>query len=101
MSGPYSSSSGVDLRPSTLRQSASRRAPITNSRHERPEGSDLLSPGPKGPTRKGRVGRRHVVDETDRLIGVVTLNSLAWRSPKEQETLEAAQKISRRSARTA
>jgi Mg/Co/Ni transporter MgtE len=48
-----------------------------------------------------RVGRRHVVDETDRLIGVVTLNSLAWRSPKEQETLEAAQKISRRSARTA
>jgi Mg/Co/Ni transporter MgtE len=48
-----------------------------------------------------RVGRRHVVDETDRLSGVVTLNSLAWRSPKEQETLEAAQKISRRSARTA
>jgi hypothetical protein len=95
------SSSEVDLRPSTLRQSASRRAPITNSRHERPEGSDLLSPGPKGPTRKGRVGRRHVVDETDRLIGVVTLNSLARRAPKEQDALEVAQKISRRSARTA
>jgi CBS domain-containing protein len=48
-----------------------------------------------------RVGRLPVVDETDRLIGVVTLSSLALRSPKQQETLEAAQEVSRRSARSA
>ena len=48
-----------------------------------------------------QVGRLPVVDEGGGVIGVVTLSSLALRSPKQQETLETAQEVSRRSARSA
>ena len=48
-----------------------------------------------------RVGRLPVVDERGGIVGVVTLSSLALRSPKRQQTLETAQEVSRRSARSA
>lgn len=48
-----------------------------------------------------QVGRLPVVDASGRVIGVVTLSSLALRSPKQQEALETAQEVSRRSARAA
>lgn len=48
-----------------------------------------------------QVGRLPVVDPTGHVVGVVTLSSLALRSPKEHETLETAQEVSRRSARIA
>lgn len=48
-----------------------------------------------------QVGRLPVVDAGGGIIGVVTLSSLALRSPKQQETLETAQEVSRRSARIA
>jgi len=48
-----------------------------------------------------QVGRLPVVDTSGRVIGVVTLSSLALRSPKQQEALETAQEVSRRSARAA
>ncbi len=48
-----------------------------------------------------QVGRLPVVDGDGGIIGVVTLSSLALRSAKEQETLETAQEVSRRSARSA
>jgi CBS domain-containing protein len=48
-----------------------------------------------------QVGRLPVVDAGGRVIGVVTLSSLALRSPKQQEALETAQEVSRRSARAA
>lgn len=48
-----------------------------------------------------QVGRLPVVDAAGRVIGVVTLSSLALRSPRQQETLETAQQVSRRSARVA
>lgn len=48
-----------------------------------------------------QVGRLPVVDASGRVIGVVTLSSLALRSPKQREALETAQEVSRRSARAA
>ena len=48
-----------------------------------------------------QVGRLPVVDPQRRVVGVVTLSSLALRSPQRQETLETAQEVSRRSARIA
>jgi CBS domain-containing protein len=48
-----------------------------------------------------QVGRLPIVDPGGRVIGVVTLSSLALRSPKQQEALETAQEVSRRSARAA
>src|SRR5688500_9098735 len=48
-----------------------------------------------------QVGRLPIVDAGGRVIGVVTLSSLALRSPKQQEALETAQEVSRRSARVA
>jgi CBS domain-containing protein len=48
-----------------------------------------------------QVGRLPVVDPAGRVIGVVTLSSLALRSPKQQEALETAQEVSRRSAKVA
>lgn len=48
-----------------------------------------------------QVGRLPIVDGAGRVLGVVTLSSLALRSPKQQETLETAQEVSRRSARAA
>jgi CBS domain-containing protein len=47
------------------------------------------------------VGRLPVVDDGGRIIGVVTLSSLALRSQKQQETLATAQEVARRSARGA
>jgi CBS domain-containing protein len=48
-----------------------------------------------------QIGRLPVIDADGKLIGVVTLSSLALRSPQQENTLEAAQEVSRRSARTA
>lgn len=48
-----------------------------------------------------QVGRLPVVDDQDRLVGVVTLSSMAYRAPEKDEVLETAQEVSRRSAREA
>jgi signal-transduction protein with cAMP-binding, CBS, and nucleotidyltransferase domain len=48
-----------------------------------------------------QVGRLPVVDTGGRVIGVVTLSSLALRSQKQHEALETAQEVSRRSAKVA
>lgn len=48
-----------------------------------------------------QVGRLPVVDESDRLLGIVTLGSLALRAKRKDETLETAKEVSRRSARSA
>jgi CBS domain-containing protein len=48
-----------------------------------------------------QIGRLPVIDANGKLIGVVTLSSLALRSSQQGETLEAAQEVSRRSARAA
>lgn len=47
------------------------------------------------------VGRLPVVDNDGVIVGVVTLSSLALRSPRHRETLETAREVSRRSARSA
>ncbi len=46
-----------------------------------------------------RIGRLPVVDTGDRLIGIVTLSSLALRSREQEEALQTAEAVSRRSAR--
>lgn len=46
-----------------------------------------------------QVGRLPVVDDGERVIGIVTLSSLALRSPRQDEALDAAKEVSRRSAR--
>ena len=48
---------------------------------------------------QAQVGRLPVLDEDGRLVGVVTLSSMAFRAPERAETLEAAQEVSRRSER--
>lgn len=48
---------------------------------------------------RAKVGRLPVVDDHACVVGVVTLSSLALRSPDKEEALEAAQEVSRRSAR--
>lgn len=48
-----------------------------------------------------QIGRLPVVDDQDRLVGVVTLSSMAFRAPDKAEALETAQEVSRRSARAA
>jgi CBS domain-containing protein len=48
-----------------------------------------------------QIGRLPVVDDQDRLVGVVTLSSMAFRAPDKGEALETAQEVSRRSARAA
>jgi CBS domain-containing protein len=48
-----------------------------------------------------QLGRLPVVDDDDRLVGIVTLGSLALRSREEKQTLHTAQEVSRRSARAA
>ena len=47
------------------------------------------------------VGRLPVVDDGGAIVGVITLSSLALRSPQQQETLQTAREVSRRSARIA
>jgi CBS domain-containing protein len=48
-----------------------------------------------------RIGRLPVIDTEGQLVGVVTLSSLALRAADEDETLETAQEVSRRSSRAA
>ncbi|MGH7277832.1 MAG: CBS domain-containing protein [Candidatus Rokuibacteriota bacterium] len=48
---------------------------------------------------EAQVGRLPVVDEQNRLVGVVTLSSMAFRAPDKGEAFETAQEVSRRSAR--
>lgn len=50
---------------------------------------------------QAQVGRLPVVDDDDRLVGVVTLSSMAFRSRHKAVALAAAQEVSRRSAREA
>jgi CBS domain-containing protein len=75
--------------------------------------SDCLSDGvipahPDWPTEQAivtmaqaQVGRLPVLDDAHRLVGVVTLSSMAFRSRHKAVALEAAQEVSRRSARAA
>jgi CBS domain-containing protein len=46
-----------------------------------------------------QIGRLPVVDPEERLVGIVTLSSMALRAPDKAEALETAQEVSRRSAR--
>jgi CBS domain-containing protein len=46
-----------------------------------------------------QIGRLPVVDDGGRIVGVVSLSSLALRSAEDEEALETAQAVSRRSAR--
>jgi CBS domain-containing protein len=48
-----------------------------------------------------QVGRLPVVDDGGRLLGIVTLASLALRSEQDDEMLDTAKEVSRRSARSA
>ena len=50
---------------------------------------------------QAQVGRLPVLDDEQRLVGVVTLSSMAFRSRHKAVALEAAQEVSRRSARAA
>jgi CBS domain-containing protein len=46
-----------------------------------------------------QIGRLPVVDDNNRVIGIVTLSSLALRAPREDEALQTAKEVSRRAAR--
>jgi CBS domain-containing protein len=46
-----------------------------------------------------QIGRLPVIDEHDRVTGMVTLSSLALRSGQQDETLDTAKEVSRRSAK--
>ena len=46
-----------------------------------------------------RVGRLPVVEKGDRLVGVVTLSSMAFRAPDKREALDTSKEVSRRSVR--
>src|SRR5262249_25640036 len=46
-----------------------------------------------------QVGRLPVLDEDDRLIGMVTLSSLSLRSRADKQALDAAKQVARRSAK--
>ncbi len=48
-----------------------------------------------------QIGRLPVVDADNRVIGILTLSSLALRSPQKSEALQTAQEVSKRSARAA
>ena len=48
-----------------------------------------------------RIGRLPVVDADNRVIGILTLSSLALRSQQQGDALETAQEVSKRSARAA
>lgn len=68
----------------------------------------VISAHPEWPTERAmqtmaqaQIGRLPVLDDDDRLVGVVTLSSMAFRAPEKAEALEAAQEVSRRSARAA
>jgi len=70
--------------------------------------SEVISATPEWSTERAmeemaraHVGRLPVVDGQRRVVGVVTLSSLLLRAREKEETLEAAQEVSRRSARRA
>lgn len=70
--------------------------------------ADVIPAHPDWPTERAivtmaqaQVGRLPVLDDEDRLVGVVTLSSMAFRSRHKAVALEAAQEVSRRSAREA
>jgi CBS domain-containing protein len=71
--------------------------------------SDAVIPAhPDWPTERAivtmaqaQVGRLLVLDDDERLVGVVTLSSMAFRSRHKAIALEAAREVSRRSAREA
>ncbi len=46
-----------------------------------------------------QVGRLPVVDDDNRLVGIVTLSSLALRAREDREALQAAKKVSHRSVK--
>jgi CBS domain-containing protein len=46
-----------------------------------------------------QIGRLPVIDDHDRVVGMVTLSSLALRSSQQGEALDTAKEVSRRSAR--
>jgi CBS-domain-containing membrane protein len=46
-----------------------------------------------------RVGRLPVVDERERVVGVVTLSSLVMRGGNRADALDAAEAVARRAAR--
>ena len=46
-----------------------------------------------------QIGRLPVLDDADRLVGIVTLSSLALRGKREKETLKTARDVADRSAR--
>jgi CBS domain-containing protein len=48
-----------------------------------------------------QIGRLPVVDEGNRVVGIVTLSSMALRSRESDEALDTAREVSRRSARQA
>jgi CBS domain-containing protein len=48
-----------------------------------------------------QIGRLPVVDADNRVIGIVTLSSLALRSARQGDALETAQEVSKRSSRAA
>jgi CBS domain-containing protein len=50
---------------------------------------------------QAQVGRLPVLDDEERLVGVVTLSSMAFRAPDKEEALQTAQQVSKRSARRA
>lgn len=51
--------------------------------------------------RRFQIGRLPVVDDNGQLVGIVTLSSLALRSPGQDGAFEAAKEVARRSARAA
>lgn len=46
-----------------------------------------------------QIGRLPVIDDHDRVVGMLTLSSLALRSPQQHAALDTAKEVSRRSAR--
>jgi CBS domain-containing protein len=84
------------------------RADLTATRVGDCLSSDVIAAEPDWSTERAirtmaqaQVGRLPVLDGDDRLVGVVTLSSMAFRAPRKSVALEAAQEISRRSARRA
>jgi CBS domain-containing protein len=67
---------------------------------------DLVAARPDWPVERAletmathQIGRLPVVDETEKVIGIVTLSSLALRAHRPASALDTAQEVARRSAR--
>jgi CBS domain-containing protein len=90
-----------------VRAVARQRDPATTSVRECLS-KDVIPAHPDWPTAQAmitmaqaQVGRLPVLDDEQRLVGVITLSSMAFRSRHKAVALEAAQEVSRRSARAA